>query len=345
MSRSLCAAFVLTLAGLVFPPGVHGADEIPLVVLPGYTMSDGEIVAAVDKAAALDPKARPRVGFSRGSVKPFGIEVGNLKSEAAWDDVEKRIRAALAEYAGLPAEQLRQKVAETDGKLEEIRARSTMLKALADARAKLWPEILVDQVKSSELERQRLEMDLKAKSARAEAIRRQIAEVEERAAKKADSDPVTRLLEDTIALRRKHLELVRNQYKAGQAPRSDVDVAEIAVAEAEIQILNRRETVRQGAAGDLMDRLTSELVTLSIDLVEMQVRLDFIQKNAPPLDVNRLDKVTLDRLAQDYKPWYEAERSLKGKIDGVRDEEKTLLLEKFKLVVRAADNAPAPGRQ
>jgi len=347
---------------------VFVADEhvIGLVFREGQRMPRNQISEAIMRLAfpaaeaKLPPLAKSPDGGWAGTPRiPVEVDVGVSGNEATVRlrlrgpngvavraELEKRLRAALAEGASLTAEQVQQKAAEFDKRIQQLWGQEMVLNGLDDARRKLWPGILVELRRTAELEKQRLSMELVAKRRRADLTRQQIAEIEMEAEKKVETDPVMKLLRKAGELRQEELERVRQMFRAGAAGTSDVAKAEESVNAAEVQKLQRMETIRQGAKGDLLNRLSGELASLTIDLGEMEVRLKLVERTSPPVTAKGIGEADLARLAEEYRPWYDSAGGLAGQRDELGQQRQGVYLEKLKLTARIAEEgSPAAERK
>jgi len=346
--------------------GVADEHEIGLVFREGQRMSRKQISEAIMRLAfpvaeaKLPPLAKSPDGARLETAWiPVEVDVGVWGNEATVRlrlrgpngvavraELEKRLRAALAEGASLTAEQVQQKAAEVDKRIQQLWGQEMVLAGLQDAREKLWPGILVELRRTAELEKQRLMMELVAKRFRADLIRKQIAEIEKEAEVKVERDPVMKLLRKAGELRQEELERVRQMFRAGAAGTSDVAKAEESVNAAEVQMLQRMETIRQGAKGDLLSRLSGELASLTIDLGEREVRLRLVGLTSPPVTAKGIGEADLARLAEEYRPWYDDGGGLAGQLDELGQQQRGVYLEKLKLMARIAEEgSPAEERK
>jgi hypothetical protein len=151
------------------------------------------------------------------------------------------------------------------------------LRQVAD-RADVSAAGIQSAVASLEEERQRLELDVLGKNARREALEEQIAVQSERAAKKVEEDPVMAELRKVVELREDQLKRLEEQHTAGMAPRADLDEAMARLAELRAKLLERRQQATIEAGGEVLATFNRELLTLSVDLREMNARLEFVNK-------------------------------------------------------------------
>ncbi|MGE5608715.1 MAG: hypothetical protein ACM359_05655 [Bacillota bacterium] len=229
-------------------------------------------------------------------------------------------------------EQRRQELGEVQKKWELVRGQMEVLSGFAESQEKLWPGIVVEQIKAGELEKQRLKMELAAKEIRSAAIRRQIEQTEKEVAEKLAKDPTTERLK--IIIQQAQLEVSRYRDLAKQNAAAPVEVAkaELDLAQAQARLAERREEVRQMAKGDLLNKLSGELAALMIDLAELEGRLKYLEQTLPPLDLKQLNEQQLRQLAQQYKGFYTDRGTLPPLYNKLDEEAKRLVEKKMSLL-------------
>ena len=196
---------------------------------------------------------------------------------------------------GLPAElgQVRKQMA--DAALKELRDDHAERTARRDAARKRHGELvaqarqLTGQLEPSpqrvraaavelETEQQRIELDLLAKSARREAMEEEIARQSGAIEKKIADDAIAAELGKVVAAREKRLDVIREMVKNGHAGTSEVDEQVAVIAESRAKLLQRQREAANEAGGETLQSFNRELLTLSVDLRELRVRLDAIKK-------------------------------------------------------------------
>jgi hypothetical protein len=147
------------------------------------------------------------------------------------------------------------------------------------------------EIKSLEEQKRTSSLELTGKQARQEAIAKVVADLRDRAQVSLQDDPMTKELEKIVGLREKVLSHAQELVKLGTAPGSDAQAAEIALSEAKIQLLQRREALARALGADTLGKLNAELLNLSIDTAEMAARqravagrLDPLRKLAPKVE-------------------------------------------------------------
>lgn len=174
-----------------------------------------------------------------------------------------------------------------------------------------------DAVNKLEEELTRLQLDVLAKTARREAIEKQIAEQSEMVARKIDGDAIAVELQKVVEAREAQVQRVKELVTQKSASVAEVNEAIGRVAEARAKLLERKRDAAAEAGGDAMSMLNKELLTLSVDLRELNARLEFCEKRVPNLrkaqdlvdEFNRARRAAsesqneMDRLAKSLASW------------------------------------------
>jgi len=263
---------------------LHPDEALP------YVATTNRVPAGENEFLVLTP------GPGRGMRIQFrGKDAGNVL-DAVTKDLTKLVEARRAMTENEAAAQLQtNRLA-----LQEIAQRQEQIAELTDARQKVVADAAVEKMKALELERERITMDLAAKSARAKAVREQMNEAEVQIRGKLADDAVAKQLQKVVQLKNKQLEQIKSLQKSGQANAVDVGTVETDIAEAESRLSERADAVRQSSNGDLINRLASEVATMAIDEAELRARLSLIEKRLPPSDYNTLDEQQLAELVKLY---------------------------------------------
>jgi hypothetical protein len=185
-------------------------------------------------------------------------------------------RRALVE----PQERLRveamQRAQDAQQKLSTMRAKARAIAQRADVSSRSLAEALT----RLEEERQKLELDVMGKTARREALEKQVAEQTAAVEKKAADDPVAVELQKVVEARQVRVTQLEELVRAKAASQAEVQEAVGAVAEARAKLLERQRDV---AGGDAIAASTRELLALSIDLRELTARLDYVNSHLEAL--------------------------------------------------------------
>lgn len=205
------------------------------------------------------------------------------------DALVERLASLLAEdrqkQASMRLDRARQEMQELEAHLDDtrLRAREKQAKLLQVAgRSDLSPATLIASIGKLEDDRERFELELAGMQARLEAVQEQIAEATAAAKKQAAEDPVIAELEKAVAARQNLLELARKRFEAGLLQPHEMAAAEAELAEARVQLLDRRGLASARGGGDVAP-LTRELQTLAIDIRDRKARLAHVAKRIEPL--------------------------------------------------------------
>jgi chromosome segregation ATPase len=158
----------------------------------------------------------------------------------------------------------------------ELQARRDHVRDIA-GRADVSPKDIADAVSKLEEEKQTLELNLMGKKARRDAMQTQIAKQSAAIEKKVQQDPIATELQKAVEAREQKVDFVRRQMGQGVASASDVTDAVAAAAEAKAKLLQRRRDAAAEAGGDALEAFNRDLLTLSVDIQEIQAKLDFVQ--------------------------------------------------------------------
>jgi hypothetical protein len=276
---------------------------------------------------------------------PSGTDVQLMASDASKRDavaaLGKRIVEELSSQK-VPREQRDKRVREIDEQLANLKDKMELLHSISLNTAQLGPEILKDRIKSAELERQRLEMDLVAQHKRSGAITDQIQRIKKEADMRIDTDPVLKQLREVVPLREEEVKRVQKMFESGQASQSEASAVRDTVLQANIRVAEREEALRQSTQAGLLERLNEELATIMIDQAEKQVRLELLRSQQPSIDVKDISEDKLDRLTDQYRALFRNPGTLPPLYFELEKRTFPLRVEKLALLVRSAKVTDAP---
>jgi len=298
---------------------------------PAMPPTGNEELLSVIAYLASDPEMRKRPDYQVPSVTLFGGEgaglfapisadlsiiVGNIKARPGGAEVRlvlqavdkqellhaaaKRVIEGLAP-SKLPKDERDKRVREIDEKIANIEDKKQLLGTVAANTAKLGPEILKDRIKAAELERQRLEMDLAAQRVRSDAIAKEIDRIRAQAEEKLQSDAVLKQLREVVKLREEQRARMKQLFDTGSASQAAMAEADEHIMNANIRVTEREEAIRVSTNSSLLERLNTELASNMINRAEMEVRLEWIRRQQPSIDVKDLDEEKLNRLTDEYR--------------------------------------------
>jgi hypothetical protein len=143
------------------------------------------------------------------------------------------------------------------------------------------------QIKLLNASQQSLLLELAAKRARLKALIGQIAAVTRKGRERAATDEIVRELVKIVRLQERALEMARETGKRRTISAAEVAAIEVKVAEAKVQLAERKEKVLTMVGGGLLARLNGELVTLQLDTTELEAKLAETNKQVDSLRKQR----------------------------------------------------------
>ncbi|HVT88790.1 MAG TPA: hypothetical protein VHD56_08070 [Tepidisphaeraceae bacterium] len=254
-------------------------DELTLLMEFSFAQgwSDNEVPGfrfyLTSNHATLDPSAVPNaIEFVSGKLKE------QLKSSASLTVQQRteRIKANLAEEAAMN---------------QKIMALSTLDAAQGNVSA-----LLTERLKQLRETRQKLEMDLVNKESRRRALENAVAEQQKASATERDRDPVLNEMRKLVSLREEELKLKKAQFSTGIIPAAEGSAAEAQLSEAKIRLAEREAALGKAGKGELLDRLTDELVMISVDATDVQLQLAKVKDELATYDPHEMDVKRLDEL-------------------------------------------------
>ena len=250
------------------------------------------ILGVDDTASGKKTAARyGRLELTGGSCKfSFRTVAGARPASKEYADaLVERLSALLAEdrqkQTSLHVARAQDEMRDFQFELDAVRRRAKEMQAKLlnlSGRADLSAASLLPSIGKLEDEKQRLELELAGMGARLEAVQEQIAEATAAAKEQAADDPVIAELEKAVAARQNLLELARKRFEAGLVQPHEMAAAEAELAEARVQLLDRRG-LASARGGDAVAPLTRELQTLAIDVRDRKARLKHVAKRLEPL--------------------------------------------------------------
>jgi hypothetical protein len=122
-------------------------------------------------------------------------------------------------------------------------------------------------------EMEKVSMDLAGKKMRQNEVAEQVKRLTVESAAKAKDDPLLAELEKVVKLREEELAATKGLAKANVVSAAEVNACEVKVADARVELLKRKEA--SSAAGrESLAKLRDEEVTLSLDIGELEARLN-----------------------------------------------------------------------
>ncbi len=234
-----------------------------------------------------DPDGRSRVSLSvnltgHEGARPLAKEFLDALIPAVEKEMTQnyeRDKAKRLQSAQQQRQETRAKLQQTTDRFEQLRAKVRELAHRTD----VTPDTINQTLGKLEDEQQRLELDHAGKAARREALETQIARQSRMIEDKVNNDPILEELKKSVDLNEAKMEEVKKQVAAGLLPRDQANVSIIAAAEARARLLQRKRDAATEGGGETLEAFNRELLTLSIDLHELDARLEFINSRLPGL--------------------------------------------------------------
>ena len=183
---------------------------------------------------------------------------------------------------------------EADRRLQDSTARIKAIRAeirKAAGRADITPNTITGALTNLEDEKQKLELDVMAKGARRDALEQQVARQSDQIQKRIDDDAIVKELMKVVEVREKEIDTIKKAVAQAVAPASEVSEAVAKAAEARAKLLSHKRDAAAEAGGAALEGFNRELMMLSVDLRELEVRLKFVESHLPGLRdaMDRLD--------------------------------------------------------
>ncbi len=214
-------------------------------------------------------------------------EMSPKRAAEAADAAVDAIRAAYRSTERDPVDQFQRHLEQLERKHEElqdlIKRASAEQREVTDAIRKeagladASPEGVHAIAQKLEAEYEAAQLELKAKSARHDALAEAIAKLSAQAEAKGNDDPVAAELAKVVEARDKDVARKQQMYGEKSVARAEVDEAMGVAAEARAKWLERKMAATAAAGGDAVAAWNKELLSLSIDLAELKARADALE--------------------------------------------------------------------
>ena len=183
---------------------------------------------------------------------------------------------------------------------EGLRAKQHELRTTVRDRCGLSPENVTPILLGLERDRFSLEIDVKLKAARRDSLAHLVASEAKAVQERAGSDEILEHLNKVVEARRDDLAAKKRAAQAKAAAEQEVRSAEVDLAEAQIRLAARREELGKSHEDPAIDRLNQQLLEISIELTQDQLRLELLKERLTVLD-------SVQSLLDDYKNTTEIE--------------------------------------
>jgi predicted nucleic acid-binding Zn-ribbon protein len=234
----------------------------PASIFTLTTRFDGnDIELVITKKNAVQPPPEEIIAMIKEhfleTASNFFLDLSNKSLDRAMANERNAI-----DEAERAREQSRQRLVQIRTQLREITRR---VDVSADS--------LRSAITRTEDERDRLALDLEGQRVRKEAIHNTIAETTKKAQNQLTEDRIAVELSKLIASRDKDFERLQQLKAEKLVAQAELDAAEARIGEVRLRLWERQEAVSRTTGGDLVADLNRELATLSINMVETEVRL------------------------------------------------------------------------
>jgi len=222
------------------------------------------------KISPIPPDARLAAReFADQMVKALEQYIGD-EANRQLDDHLRPLRAA-ADNAKKREQDSRARYESVRSKMRDLAGREASARGVGEALSKL------------EDEQQKLELDVLGKTARREALEQTIAEQANRVEKKVGADPILTELQKVVDAKERRAKVNQQMAETGQVAQGEAQDAIASAAEARAKLLERKRDAMNEAGGDALSSLNRELLTLSVDLNELNARLKYVKDHLPGL--------------------------------------------------------------
>lgn len=240
------------------------AEVIPYRIWPGDGQpSNAHVVSVAVRISGLPDDGEPR-------------------AQRYLDEICKRLKAALGEFADDHVRDLHARLAFTEKEAALAQETVSRLNALqielcdeAD-HADLRRDMLFISIGQLQAQRRDLELERVAREARRTALERQLAENATRIKEAAKKDSTLLELGKVVEIRTQQLARIEQLSAAKSASDAEVAACREQLAQAQFQLAQQRQMVAARLGGEQMAELNSELTKLTIDDAEAEARLQFI---------------------------------------------------------------------
>jgi chromosome segregation ATPase len=182
-----------------------------------------------------------------------------------------------------------QHAAEAEARLRHMRQKLREVSGRTD----VTPSTLMNSMASMDESRQKIEMELLAKSARRAALESEIARTAEKIEKQSKSDAIAAELEKVVEAREAQVARIKELVAQNAASQAEMQEAIGRVAEARAKLLQQQRDAAAAAGGAALEAFNRELMSLSIDCKELEAKLAYLSDRLPKLRevVDQIDEL------------------------------------------------------
>jgi hypothetical protein len=232
-----------------------------------------------------------RVTLDKSGWKPVAKEFSDTLIQRAQQEMQKdyddrrgrEMQLRQAEVARIHSQRVK-----ADAEIEDLRAKLHKTTGRLD----VTPKNLREAMTKLQDERQQLELDLRGKEARGDAIAKAIADLTKEAEAKNKGDEVLAELQQVVEAREKQLEMMKKNFASGLNTSVEVQQVAAQAAEARAKVAERKRDALAAAGGDALASLNRELRMLSIDRAEQEARFMLVSRQLDQIggEVDTIDR-------------------------------------------------------
>lgn len=197
----------------------------------------------------------------------------------------------------LSREQRKAKIKQLDDRETQLTKKTAALNILSGAQSNN-SQIVAEKLKQLRAESQRLDFDRSAKNARRQALLEAVNGQRNALDRAKQDDAILKELRELVKLRERDVEVKQQLLQGGQLQATEVASARTQVSETKIRLAERESQVAKAGKGELLDRLTDELAMVSVDVSEIEIRLEQIRDTLTRYDLNHIDDEKLSAVIQ-----------------------------------------------
>lgn len=197
-------------------------------------------------------------------------------ADALVASLREMVQSGVPRRAHPAVAKLEQATAEAEAQLKQARDRLNALRQKLreqTGRSEASAERIRDELAQLENHREELELEMEAKAARVTALSENIARTARQIEAKVQNDEVAAELQKVVDSKQRQVEMLSEDNKAGHQNRAELDEAVAQLAEARARLIERRAEALSAAGGETVNEWNKELMGLSVDSAELQVRL------------------------------------------------------------------------
>lgn len=283
-----------------------GVSAVPARRLLGPQAALGENYSVAFQRTDAGPAGGGKV--ARGDLSAFAVLVGSIRVEVDGENLRlaaeellvevcERLKGALEVLGKADIAQMNEHLSEVERELglaqqEYAGIRSIQQELLAQAgEAELDRARVENRIRDLQQKRMSIELNLAGAKAREEALTAQIAKIGRDVEAGIKSSPVAVELQRVVDGRIKNLQRMQTLVESGHAPESEMVEAQEAVALAQAQLAQYRESAANEAGGGLLAELNKELIEMSVRTAEEEAQLRHINRQLEEIQAKGLQEL------------------------------------------------------